>query len=182
MRAAAARRQASASASSSTRWSLTGGAVGWTMNTSLRRTGSSSRTAISPSGKRSTSQAPSLAPSARATSAASAGLARPVRSTKSRRAAAGALMSGPELAQRGRQRVLDVLDLALADAPGQHAEDGAGDHVGIEVARELLGDPDQEGLRPPLLDRLAGRVPALVVEAADQHGELGAELRDLLDR
>src|SRR3954469_21008070 len=55
--AAFARRHASARANSSIRLLLTGGAVGWIKITSLRHTGSSSRTDTSPSGKRSIAHA-----------------------------------------------------------------------------------------------------------------------------
>jgi hypothetical protein len=49
-------------------------------------------------------------------------------------------------------------------------------------ARELLRGPREEGLLAPLPHRLVGGIPALVVEAADEHRELGSELGDFLDR
>src|SRR6266850_1516299 len=79
MRAAAARRHASARAKSSTRWSLTGGEVGCTRKTSFLRTGSRTLTATSPSGNRSMLHAPNCTPNSDAIEAANAGLAVPAK-------------------------------------------------------------------------------------------------------
>src|SRR5262245_17078893 len=81
--AAEARRHASTKASSSIKWSLTGGEVGWMMKTWRPRTGSSSRTDSSPSGNLSTEHAPSRAPISTATLVASATLALPAKMVKS---------------------------------------------------------------------------------------------------
>ena len=77
IRAASARRHASASASNSTRWSLTGGAVAASRKTSSPRTGSSSRTDTSPSGNRSIVAAAKRRPRSCSTRAASDRLAEP---------------------------------------------------------------------------------------------------------
>src|SRR5512146_244119 len=83
MRAAAARRQASAKASNSTRWSFTGGESGCTRKTSFRRTDSSSRTEVSPSGNRSIAQAPGNIPRSAAIAAVKSGFAVPAKMTNS---------------------------------------------------------------------------------------------------
>src|SRR5581483_1530419 len=130
MLAAAARRQASAIASNSTRLSLTGGEVGWMIKTSLRRTGCSRRTRISPSGNRSIAQAPVCVSICSATAAAKLGFAVPARIVNSLPTpTSGALQArsahaarrllhpllghggGPQIPYLGRQYMLNVLNL-----------------------------------------------------------------------
>ena len=75
-------------------------------------------------------------------------------------------------------------DLARAHTLLQHGEDGTGEQLRIDafVASELLLDAGQELLYMARAHRCACGIPALIVEAADQHGELGSELRHLLHR
>src|SRR6267378_3548459 len=87
----------------------------------------------------------------------------------------------PELPYPARQHLFDVLDLSLADVRGEHREDGAGHRLRIDIVRQLQGDAGQETLETALAHRLARRIPAFVVEAADQHRKLGSELGDLVD-
>ena len=79
MRAALARLKLSSMISSSIRFSLTGGQVGWTTKMSRPRTSSSMRTEISPSGKFASVILPSGSPSAWAIFSASGMLARPLK-------------------------------------------------------------------------------------------------------
>src|SRR5437016_9259319 len=79
MRAALARRTASMMTSNSIRFSLAGGQVGWTMNTSSPRTLSSIRTPISPSAYRKTLIAPSGRSRAAAMPRARSGLLVPLK-------------------------------------------------------------------------------------------------------
>src|SRR5262252_2503727 len=118
MRAALARRTASMITNSSTRFSLAGGQVGWTMNTSSPRTLSSIRTPISPSAYRNTSMAPSGRSSEAAMSRARSGLLVPLKT----RIPAPAMLSS-------------CLALVVEDADNAGG-DPHGDAAGRDVSRD----------------------------------------------
>src|SRR6516165_6547555 len=87
----------------------------------------------------------------------------------------------PEGADLGGEDRLDVLDLARRHVALEDPEDAAGDSLGVgpgalaERPRDVL----QELLLLPLPERLVLRGPALVVEAAEEHRELGPEVDGL---
>src|ERR1700680_2166501 len=163
MLAEAARRQASAMASSSTRWSLTGGEVGCTIKTSLRRTGSRSCTLTSPSRNRSITHAPTGMPSSLAVAAAKGGLAVPARIVNRLLTLTSGYCGqlspsplihccGPQIPYLPRQYMLDVLNLSFADPVRQYLEHCPGDLLSIHtMGSEVLVYMCQELLSMTLL-------------------------------
>src|SRR3989442_7484517 len=106
------------------------------------------------------------------------------RAGRIRRSRSALVCLWPEAADFGGQDMLDVFDLSFGDPPFEHREDGAGDGFGIDAlaASELLCDPTEELLLTALSNRFSGRIPGVVVKAADEHRELCSELCDFLDR
>src|SRR5512135_3806509 len=88
---------------------------------------------------------------------------------------------GPQRPDLRRQEVLYAFDLAHRHVPGQDPEDGPGHllRADVTVAPERRADLGEELLQLALLDGLAGRLPALVVDPADQERELGPQGGDL---
>src|SRR3979411_1930678 len=78
---------------------------------------------------------------------------------------------GPKILQFGWQQVPDVLDLAFTEAKREYRENTSSRQLGIHVIRtlELLGDSLQKFVSVANSERLATRIPAFVVQAADQN-------------
>ena len=95
----------------------------------------------------------------------------------------GRRSGGPAGAPRARQGLADVGDLAGGDLVGQEAEDGGDRPGGVvdRVGHEGAIDFGEEGLEVALLHGHDGRAPLLVVDAADQRRQLGAEIGGLVD-
>src|SRR5208283_1979881 len=77
----------------------------------------------------------------------------------------------PQGADLAGQRELDVVDFSGGHVLGDHVKDSAGDFFSGDARTVRHGGRDvgQELFLLAFLDRLTGRMPALVVEAADQH-------------
>ena len=86
---------------------------------------------------------------------------------------------GPEVADAFGEHRDDVIDLAFRDELGDHLEDGADDVLGLAMG-DVGADVVEELFAVSLFEWLAGGMPALVVGAAEEEGELCAELGGLV--
>jgi hypothetical protein len=74
--------------------------------------------------------------------------------------------------------MFNVFDFTGAGMPGEHLENGANHLLRVHPYVVAKGPSYviQKLFLVPLLDWLSGKLPSLVVKAANQHGQLGAEL------